>query len=281
MSPLPSVVRWPAEAVWQAVQPLWPSFSVEVLPEIDSTNTELMRRARAGRDECVLLVAQRQTAGRGRMGRVWQSGAEGSLGDAADGPPSLMMSLGLPLAPRDWSGLSLAVGLSLAESLDPGGTAGLGLKWPNDLWLQDRKVGGILIETAGTGAVAAGQPVPPRYVVIGIGLNVLPRQAEGLSTPPACLRDFWPEATAPHALERVVPALARTVHDFAEQGFAPLQTRFATRDVLRGRGVRASDGLEGTSLGVGADGALLVHTLQGTQAIHSAEVSVRPVAAPD
>ncbi|MDD0810946.1 biotin--[acetyl-CoA-carboxylase] ligase [Curvibacter sp. RS43] len=273
------VVRWPAEAVWEAVQPLWPDFSVEVLPEIDSTNTELMRRARAGRDERVLLVAERQTAGRGRLGRVWQSGVEGSLGEAAEGPPSLMMSLGLPLAPRDWSGLSLAVGLSLVESLDPDGRSGLGLKWPNDLWLQDRKVGGILIETAGAGAVAAGQAVPPRYVVIGIGLNVLPRQAEGLSTTPACLRDFWPEASAPQALARVVPALARTVHDFVEQGFAPLQARFAARDVLRGREVRTSDGLEGRSLGVGADGALLVHTLHGTQAIHSAEVSVRPVVA--
>ena len=65
---------WPAEAIWEAVAPLLPGFSVEVLPEIDSTNTELMRRARAGQVDPVLLVAERQTAGRGRLGRDWHSG---------------------------------------------------------------------------------------------------------------------------------------------------------------------------------------------------------------
>jgi BirA family biotin operon repressor/biotin-[acetyl-CoA-carboxylase] ligase len=84
-----------------------PGFTVEVLPEIDSTNTELMRRARTGQTEPVLLVAERQTAGRGRLGRPW----------ASDVGASLTFSLGLPLAPTDWSGLSLAVGVALAESL--------------------------------------------------------------------------------------------------------------------------------------------------------------------
>jgi BirA family biotin operon repressor/biotin-[acetyl-CoA-carboxylase] ligase len=102
-------VFWPAEAIWQAVAPLEEGFTVEVLPQIDSTNTELMRRARAGRAEPVLLVAENQTAGRGRLGRGWSS-------SPAD---SLTFSLGLPLAPADWSGLSLAVGASLAESLHP------------------------------------------------------------------------------------------------------------------------------------------------------------------
>lgn len=83
-------IRWPAEAVWEAVSPLLPGFTVEVLPTIDSTNTELMRRARNGQCEPTLLVAEQQTAGRGRLGRVWQS----------DVGASLMMSLGLPLAPR-------------------------------------------------------------------------------------------------------------------------------------------------------------------------------------
>ena len=72
MSPRP-VIRWPAEALWEAVAPLLPGFTVEILPEIDSTNTELMRRARAGRLEPVLLVAEAQTAGRGRLGREWRS----------------------------------------------------------------------------------------------------------------------------------------------------------------------------------------------------------------
>lgn len=268
-------VRWPAEAVWEAVEPLLPGFSVEVLPEIDSTNTELMRRARAGRHEPVLLVAERQTAGRGRMGRVWQDGGVPEAGEL----PSLMFSLGLPLAPADWSGLSLAVGLSLAESLDPDAQAGLGLKWPNDLWRQDCKLGGILIETAGGGATQPGQPPVPRYVVIGIGINVLRRAIEGTSTPLAALRDWQPQASAPETLLRVIPPLVQMVLGFVDKGFVPLLARFLARDVLRGRPVRTSDGLEGTAAGVDAGGALLVHTAQGTQAIQSSEVSVRPVAA--
>src|SRR5450830_1716922 len=200
-------VRWPAEAVWEAVEPLLPGFSVEVLPEIDSTNTELMRRARAGRHEPVLLVAERQTAGRGRMGRVWQDGGAPEAGEL----PSLMFSLGLPLAPADWSGLSLAVGLSVAESLDPDARAGLGLKWPNDLWRHDCKLAGILIETAGGGAAVPGQPPVPRYVVIGIGINVLQRPIEGTSTPLAALRDWQPQASAPDTLLRVIPPLVAMV----------------------------------------------------------------------
>ena len=97
------------EAVWQAVVPDLPGFTVEVLPSIDSTSSELMRRARAGLMEPVLLAAEEQTAGRGRLGKGWHSKAG----------QSLTFSLALPLAPADWSGLSLAVGVSLAESLHP------------------------------------------------------------------------------------------------------------------------------------------------------------------
>jgi BirA family biotin operon repressor/biotin-[acetyl-CoA-carboxylase] ligase len=70
--------RWPAEAIWQAVVPQLPGFSVEILPEVDSTNTELMRRAKEGRPDPILLIAERQLAGRGRQGRAWV----GELGDA-------------------------------------------------------------------------------------------------------------------------------------------------------------------------------------------------------
>src|SRR5450756_917696 len=68
-----SAACWPSEAIWETVVPDLPGFTVEVLPQIDSTNSELMRRARAGRLEPVLLVADRQTAGRGRLGRQWFS----------------------------------------------------------------------------------------------------------------------------------------------------------------------------------------------------------------
>jgi BirA family transcriptional regulator, biotin operon repressor / biotin---[acetyl-CoA-carboxylase] ligase len=90
-------VRWYAEAIWEAVAPCLPGFTVEIVPHIDSTNSELMRRVRRGQSEPVLLVAEQQTAGRGRLGRDWLSDA-GSAGCEAQGG-SLMFSLGLPLSP--------------------------------------------------------------------------------------------------------------------------------------------------------------------------------------
>ena len=248
------ITPWPAEAIWEQVFPLLPDFTVEVLPEIDSSNSELMRRARAGQHEATLLVAERQTAGRGRMGRVWQS----QPGD------SLTFSLSLPLKPKDWSGLSLAVGLSLAESLHPG----VGLKWPNDLWFEDRKLGGILVEAASLGAHS--------QVVVGVGLNIRPRPAEGLNTAPAALTELLPNLTAAEALLRVALPLAQTLLSFERDGFDTLQSRFESRDVLKGRPVHTSDGQQGVALGVSRHGALRLQTDAGVQDVHSAEISVRP-----
>ena len=248
-------IRWPAEAIWEAVAPLLPGFTVEILPEIDSTNTELMRRARAGQTDPVLLVAERQTAGRGRMGRDWHS----------EPGASLTFSLGLPLAPADWSGLSLAVGLSVASSLH----ADVGLKWPNDLWWQERKLAGILIETAAAGSM--------RQAVIGVGLNITPPTVrQGLSTPAAALQELLPGIDGPQALSRLIEPLVRTVQAFEAGGFAPFATRFNARDVLRSRAVVLSDGQQGEGCGVDERGALLVHTAAGLQRITSSEVSVRP-----
>jgi BirA family biotin operon repressor/biotin-[acetyl-CoA-carboxylase] ligase len=251
------MIGWPAEDLWEAVVPALPGFTVEILPEIDSSNSELMRRARAGRCEPVLLVAERQTAGRGRLGRGWHS-APGE---------SLTFSLALPLAPADWSGLSLAVGVSVAESLHPR----VRLKWPNDLWLDDRKLGGILIETASFGAGSGS-----RQAVIGIGLNIAPRGAEGLSTAPAAVRELIPDADAASVLQRLVPALVRDVLGFQQAGFGPFHARFDARDALRDRPVRLSDGTAGTAHGVSEAGSLLVHTAAGLHAVSSSEVSVRP-----
>ena len=250
-------LRWQAEAIWEAVSPLWPTFSVEILPEVDSTNTELMRRARAGQMDPVLLVAERQTAGRGRLGRDWKSDVQGLGG-------TLTFSLGVPLAPADWSGLSLAVGLAVVHSLHPD----LRLKWPNDVWLAQRKLAGILIETASVGDT--------RYAVIGVGINIAPRDATDLRTPPAALQELWPEATPPAALARVAPPLVRAVQQFVIEGFAPLRQAFPARDLLSGQAVVCSHGVTGTARGVDASGALLVHTDQGLIKINSAEVSVRP-----
>jgi BirA family biotin operon repressor/biotin-[acetyl-CoA-carboxylase] ligase len=254
----PAPLRWPAEAIWEAVAPRLPGFTVEILPEIDSTNSELMRRLRAGRTEPTLLVAESQTAGRGRMGRSWS----GQVGDA------LMFSLALPLAPRDWSGLSLAVGVSVAESLHPD----VGLKWPNDLWWQSRKLAGILIETAAAG--------PQRHAVIGVGINlVAPRETAGLRTPPAGLRELLPGADAPATLARVVAPLVEAVLAFETGGFAPFRGRFESRDVLRGQALQLSDGTSGIGCGVSDDGALQVQTGAALTRVTSSEVSVRPARA--
>lgn len=248
-----------AETVWEAVAPVLPGFTVEVVPEIDSSNTELMRRARAGQTEPVLLVAERQTAGRGRLGRAWNSGAQ--PGDL------LMFSLGLPLRMPDWSGLSLAVGLSLAQGLHPS----VQLKWPNDLWRQDRKLAGVLIEA-----------LDLRYAVVGVGLNITAAVAEGaaaMNTPPAWVQEFAPALDASLALSRLVPSLVHAVLRFQDQGFAPARAAWLARDALAGRMVRLSDGMEGRAQGVDERGALLVHTSTGLKKIDSAEVSVRPMPA--
>jgi BirA family biotin operon repressor/biotin-[acetyl-CoA-carboxylase] ligase len=238
------------------------SVSVEVVPEIASTNTELMRRARAGACEPVLLVAEHQSAGRGRLGRGWSS----RPGE------SLTFSLGLPLAPADWAGMSLAAGVAIAEALDPR----VMLKWPNDLWVGDRKLAGILIETATFGADAQAGTAPRRYAVIGVGINILPREAEGLSTPPAALTELLDGTDPGETLLRVAPPLVESLRLFEAHGFQPFQARFQARDLLRDRAVVLSDGTEGTAHGVSGEGGLLVHTAAGMQVVTSAEVSVRP-----
>ncbi|VTU41067.1 Bifunctional protein BirA [Variovorax sp. PBS-H4] len=256
---------WFEDEIAAAVSPLLQGLAVEVVDEIDSTSTELMRRARDGRAQPVLLVAQRQTAGRGRMGRPWQSAQD------AREPASLTFSLGLPLMPRDWSGLSLAVGVSVAESLDPSNQARIALKWPNDLWVEDRKLGGILIETA-----LPQDGTAERYLVIGIGINIGARDATAMSVAPAWLTQWRPEATASQLLREIVPPLVAHVLLFGERGFVPFAERFAARDALRGREVQLSDGTVGRCAGVGWGGELLVQSPAGMKTITSAEVSVRP-----
>ncbi len=251
-----SVIRWPAEAIWETIYPSMPEFSVEIVREIDSTNTELMRRARAGRTEPTLLVAEHQTAGRGRLGREWVS--EGGL-------KTLTFSLGMPLAPADWSGLSLAVGLSLVESLHPA----LCLKWPNDVWLDGRKMAGILIETHAM-----------QYAVVGIGINIAPLPASadnGLRTPSASLSELLPDVDVPTALQRVAVPLIHRMQQFVQSGFAPLQSAYHARDALYGQLVTCSDGQTGIARGVDTDGTLLLEIPDyGWKKINSAEVSVKP-----
>ncbi|QXL83888.1 biotin--[acetyl-CoA-carboxylase] ligase [Comamonas sp. NLF-1-9] len=259
---------WPLALLRAQLAPLLPALVIEVAPTIDSSNTELLRRARRGALAPTVLIAEEQTAGRGRQGRSWYSAA----GDV------LAVSIGLPYAPRDWSGLSLAVGVALAESLQPqwpaagSGQARIQLKWPNDLWLDDgRKLAGILIETAEM-ADGSGR----RCVIVGMGINLQPPPAQGLRTPAACLQDVDARLDGPAALLRCALPVVRTLLGFAESGFAPFQPRFARRDYLKGRMVQLSNGVQGTACGVQDDGALQLSTAGGLQRITSSEVSVRP-----
>jgi BirA family transcriptional regulator, biotin operon repressor / biotin---[acetyl-CoA-carboxylase] ligase len=263
------MLHWDAENLWLALEPHAPGLSIEVLPETRSTNTALLERARAGDTAPCLLVAERQSAGRGRLGRSWQSWA------AAPGR-SLTFSLACPLAPADWSGLSLAVGLALAEALHPR----IGIKWPNDLWLRgdDRKLGGILIETL----MAPGAAHGARQLVVGVGLNIEPLGADEPAAAAtfgsgyACLQELDPAASAPLALHRVALPLWQALQDFERHGLTPLLSRFAQRDVLVERAVQAGD-RQGVACGVAADGALRLRDAAGRiHTVHSGEVSARP-----
>lgn len=265
---------WPAEALWEQLLPLRPGLSVEVLAEADSTNTRLLERARAGDTAPCLLVAERQTAGRGRLGRHWVSDTAAA---AAGGPASLTFSLGLVLAPADWSGLSLAIGVALAETLGPQ----VRLKWPNDLWLvgagggTGRKLGGVLIETLPLAAPLDGG----RYAVVGIGINLeAPAPQPGLPPAVAGWREVEPGASAPDLLAQLARPLLQLLVDFERTGFPVYAARYAARDALAGLPVRTThaDAPEGRADGVDGRGALRVQTAAGVRLVSGGEVSVRP-----
>lgn len=271
-----AALRWDAEALQSALAAHWSGSVVEVAATCDSTNTTLVERARAGDAAPRVLVAEQQTAGRGRLGRAWASVPGGSL----------TFSIAVPYAPADWQGLSLVVGAVVAEALDPPGAAVQGpriaLKWPNDLWLSEgpgrgRKLAGILIETVASGT--------QRVAVIGIGVNVLraalPEVAAGASTGAAAWQEIEPQASAPRALARLLPPLAAALRRFEREGYAPWTAAYARRDLLRGCRVSTTQaGAEaGVAEGTDARGALLVRTDDGrVQAIVGGEVSVRPAA---
>lgn len=267
-------LAWGAQGLWEQLSPLLPGLSVEVMARLESTNTELLNRARAGEvrgrrsDDTLpcLLVAEHQTHGRGRQGRDWVA-APGS---------SLTFSLLLKLAPVSWSGLSLAVGCALADALDPAAAPRLALKWPNDLWLLDapgrgRKLGGILIETVTVGT--------QRMAVVGVGLNVQPQPAEGLAHGYASLSELDPALEAPAVLATVARPLVLALQRFEAEGFPPFRAAFARRDLLQGQPLVAlgtGTPLEGTGEGVDSDGSLLLRAADGRHhRIGSGEVSIR------
>lgn len=229
------------------------------LAECGSTNTEALNHLRDGGGP-LIVSADRQTAGRGRLGRAWQSD---------DAALTFSVALSLPTT-LDLSGLSLAVGCTVAEMLDASGDR-IRLKWPNDLFLDGAKLGGILIETVPLA-------VEQRGVVIGIGLNLQPLPADAdrsaFASGHAALQTLDPAATARTTLDRLAPALRGMLADFQTLGFAPWQAPFARRDLALNQRVRVGT-QAGIARGVSACGELLLQTAAGVMPISAGELSLR------
>lgn len=236
-------------------------FDVDVLASCESTNTELMRRAEAGAASGTVIAAECQTAGRGRMGRTWLS----APGD------SLTFSLLWRFAPGTFPyGLSLAVGVALAEALEAAGVEGVALKWPNDVLRDGRKLAGVLIELV---------PGAPHAAVIGIGLNLrLPTaMPEDVKAIAAALNG---EVRPAELLARLLEHLHRVLTEFAEGGFIVLRDRWLSHCAHLDAPVQIisehTPPMKGQCVGVDVDGALLVETSVCVQRVLSGDVSLRP-----
>lgn len=209
--------------------------------DVSSTMDVAHEAAAAGAPAGTLVLAEHQRSGRGRAGRVWTSEPESGVW--------------LTLIERPWEGvpidlLSLRAGLALAPALDRFATASVGIKWPNDLQVNGRKLGGILIEARWRDARA-------EWVALGVGINVSPptdvEHAIGLRA----------GVTALQVVAAIVPALRRAA---ARQG--PLSSAeldaFARRDVAAG--ARCSEPVPGTVRGINEKGELLVESAEGLSA---------------
>jgi BirA family biotin operon repressor/biotin-[acetyl-CoA-carboxylase] ligase len=260
-----------------------PSEALEIVDETASTNTDLMARMKAlPRERAAMGVhavraAYRQTAGRGRQGRSWQSTPGHAL------TFSLACVLPRPLA--GLAGLSLATGVAVVDGLGrlaPNEAARLSLKWPNDVLLDGRKLAGILIETAWSTASASA-------VVIGVGINV--RRDEALeaeldataaatrAAPPAALSQALPNANLTDTLAVVVKALTEMIDRFGKQGFAAFVDRWNACHAHANREVvlleKGDEFARGIATGVDGAGQLLLLTEAGIQAIATGDVSLR------
>jgi BirA family biotin operon repressor/biotin-[acetyl-CoA-carboxylase] ligase len=243
-----------------------------VLQETDSTNSALARLPTSRRHAHALL-AEAQTAGRGRRQRAWHSPAGGNI----------YLSLGwrFTTQPASLSTLPLVTALCLCRALDRCGLRGHGVKWPNDILVNGSKVAGILVETQSTGAA-------PALAIVGIGLNV--RMPQSNTDHPAAIIDRpWtdlasqlPAGQRPIERNRLVallldellPGLAM----FGSRGFAAFHEEWLARDLLTGKRLRleGNGGFRyGRAIGIDPDGGLEVDIDgYGPQVLYAADVSV-------
>ena len=252
---------------------------LERVAETKSTNDDLLARWRAGElIDPVARIARKQTAGKGRAGRAWLANPEDSL----------CFSLAFPFkrTPAQLSGLSLLVGLAVVAGIAQAcnlseaqlQTAGLRLKWPNDLLLNNCKLGGILIEGG------QAKPSDPTWMIIGIGINL--RNAEmieanldgGLKVGSLSqLTKSVPDIE--YLWLKVIASLERRLTEFDLQGFKPCRQDWMQWDAYRDQAVCISgagkDPIYGIAHGVDETGALLLQQDNKTIAIHAGDVSLR------
>lgn len=243
---------------------------LDVAWSIDSTNSELLRQP-APVQGARVLIAERQTGGRGRRGRAWASPLGANL------YLSVLRVFDGGLARL--GGLSLVAGVAVADALR-GLDFDVSLKWPNDLVIADgagglRKLGGLLVE-------GGGEHAGPVRAVVGLGLNVrMPAgAAAAIDQPWTDLAAWQPQVSRQAVAQAVLAALLPALDAFDRDGLAPLLARWPALDALAGRAVRlhGADGVhEAQALGLADDGALRVRHADGRVAsVHAGEVSLRP-----
>jgi BirA family biotin operon repressor/biotin-[acetyl-CoA-carboxylase] ligase len=244
---------------------------LELLFEVDSTNTRLLGSEPPPAGSADVCCSELQHAGRGRRGRRWIA----PFGTGV----ALSVAWTFSDAARSLPALSLGVGVAVVRAAQRAGAVGIMLKWPNDIWFKDRKIGGVLIELR---AEAGG----PAHVVIGIGVNVaLPAEArrrieagglriaalsEACEAPPS--RNFIAGA--------ILDELLSMLGIYERDGFAAFRDAWLELDALSGRPARVLLGdavILGTARGVDPEGALLLHTADRVQRFVSGEASLRMI----
>jgi BirA family transcriptional regulator, biotin operon repressor / biotin---[acetyl-CoA-carboxylase] ligase len=243
--------------------------TLDLLFEVDSTNTQLLAAAPPPYGVAAVLLSELQHAGRGRRGRHWIAPFGGSI--------ALSMAWSFSDASRASPALSLCVGVAVARALTRAGAKGIALKWPNDIWFGDRKLGGVLLELR---AEASG----PAHVVIGIGLNVSltpssQRQIEASGVRAAAVAEA---CAAPPSRNFVAGAiigeLLSMLTVFDRNGFAAFRDAWSSLDALRDRPAQILMGDQsvcGIARGVDAQGALRLERAGQVQEFVSGEVSLR------
>ena len=239
-----------------------------LLDDVDSTNTRLALLAQAGAPSGTCLAAEWQRAGRGRRGRTWQAGLGACL--------TFSLLWRFEQGPGTLSGLSLAVAVAAAVALERAGVTGVGVKWPNDLVHDWKKLGGILIETS-------GEMLGPTAAIVGVGINyrlgeTLPRRIDQPATDVASCGGSLPSRNA--LLAGLLAELIAALERFGREGFAAFRGDWMARHAYAGRRVTIRAGerppLVAHFLDVAEDGALVVESGGHTSRFTSAEVSLLP-----